>query len=319
MAVLRGNPVQEGLYGSRAARETLRRALAAASWDLVIVQMVRCAWAVDVIRQVAPSLPLLFDAIDAMGLHYAHSLPSFPVLLRPLVAAESRRCRRRERWLASQAALTTAVAPRDLAALGAPAERARVVPVAGRTPAPSSTEEQRDAVLLSGNLGYRPTVAGALWFAREVWPRVRQRSPGARWLLAGARPSGSILKLARLPGVEVHGDVEDMAPYFAQACIAIAPMSTGSGVPMKVLEAWAAGVPVMAREWAAAGLLGSEGLVVAEQPDEWIEMVVTLLDSEQRRRELARRGADAWQRWYAPQRVADEIRAAIAAAVSETS
>jgi glycosyltransferase involved in cell wall biosynthesis len=318
VAPVRGCPVQEGLYATTAARSAVRRALAEGPWQVAVVQMVRSAWAAEILLREAPGIPILFDAIDAMGLHFQHSLGDYPLWLRPLVRLEAARCRRREQWLVARASLTTAVAGRDLKALGCPPARSRVVPVAGREIARSvpETRSQPPIVLLSGNLGYRPTVRGALWFAREVWPRLRRAVPGVRWVLAGARPPRVMRRLAELDGVEVHGDVDDLGPFLARASVAIAPMSTGSGVPMKVLEAWAAGLPVVAAPWAAAGLQESskEGLLQAETADEWLSAITRLLTEPSLAEQVAGQGRSIWDRWYRPERVHEQVQEAIVAA-----
>ena len=87
----RGWPVQEGLFAVPAARGALDRALVRGPWDLVVVQMVRCGWAADVLASAVPELPMLFDAIDSMALHFRRGRRHFPTLLGPLVAAEARR------------------------------------------------------------------------------------------------------------------------------------------------------------------------------------------------------------------------------------
>ncbi len=315
-AVLAGRPLQEGLFAVAAARAALGRALAAARWDLVVVQMVRSAWALAEIDRLAPGRPILFDAVDAMGLHFAVAAPGFAPLLRPGLGIEARRCRRREGELAARAVMTTAVARRDLAALAIPPGRARLVPVAAARVAAAPRCDGPPTVLLSGNLGYRPTVAAARFFAREVWPAVRAAVPSARWVLAGARPPATVRALARLPGVEVHADPDDLAPFLARSTVAVAPMASGSGVPMKVLEAWAAGVPVVAHPRAAAGLeLGREEAVVgADSGAEWVHAVVTLLTDAARARVLGAAGQARWRLVYHPDRVRDAIRGAVAEA-----
>jgi len=321
-AAIGGMPLQEGLYRSAAARRALRRALADGPWDVVVVQMLRCGWAAAEVALAAPGTPLLFDAIDAMGLHFRRAAGAWPALLRPVVRNEAARCERREAWLVRQAAVVTAVSERDLAALAVPAEAARVVPVAARAePAAGSGREALagpPTVLLSGNLGYRPTVLAALWFAREVWPGLRRRVADARWVLAGARPAARVCRLGRLEGVEVHGDVPDLGPYLARATVAIAPMASGSGVPMKVLEAWAAGLPVVADPWAAAGLdsASTRALETAHEPGEWVERLAHLLTDPSAAGELAARGRAAWERTYSPERVGEAIRAAVARAAA---
>jgi glycosyltransferase involved in cell wall biosynthesis len=313
-ALVGGRPLQEGLYAARSARRALSRAVREHRPEVAVVQMVRCGWALEQLGREAPGLPVVFDAIDAMGLHFGRAAELAPAGLRPLLRVEAGRCRRRERALAGRAALSIAVSARDLEALGAP--QGRVVPVSGRAVGAQAGGGPEPCVLLSGNLGYRPTVRGALWFADEVWPGIAASLPGARWVLAGARPAAAVHRLGRLPGVEVHGDVDDLAPFFTAATVAIAPMASGSGVPMKVLEAWAAGLPVVAHPWTAAGLAADaqDAVAVADGAEAWQRAVTGLLRDPQAAARLGERGREAWHRSYHPERVDEALRAALAAA-----
>jgi hypothetical protein len=305
---LSGRPFQEGLYDTAASRSAVRGAVESFRPEVLVAQMVRCAWAVDAARTVDPTLPVVFDAIDSMALHFGRRAAAAPWHLRTMLRIEAARCRRREASLASTACRSVAVAARDVAALGD--GRGIAIPVAGR-PAPDGVaRSEAPTVALTGNLGYRPTVAAAEGFAERVWPRVLQSRPDARWILAGARPHRRVLALADRPGIEVLGEVPHLGEVLATAWVAIAPMSTGSGVPMKVLEAWAAGVPVVVHPWAAEGLCeGAEDAVCrAESPDEWAERITTLLDDADARRDLVDRGRKVWQRHYSPDAVRASVR-----------
>ena len=315
-ATVLGLPMQEGLYGSGIARRAVSDALGNWQPDVVVVQMVRCAWAAEAVWNRAPALPVVFDSIDAMGLHFDRAAQAASPLPAMAYRAEARRCRRRERGLVTRARLTVAVSERDLTALAVPAGRGRVIPVAGRHTVRSESPPRKKTVLMSGNLGYRPTVLGAEWFAREVWPSLKQRMPEAQWVLAGARPARAVRRLADLPGVEVHADVPDLEPYLQSARVAIAPMSSGSGVPMKVLEALAAGLPVVAHPWAAEGIADQGGEAVAAPADAagWVDVLERLLTDSRGARDLGERGHALWQRVYHPERVAEQIRQVIAEA-----
>jgi glycosyltransferase involved in cell wall biosynthesis len=317
-AALTGLPLQEGLHDCGEARRAVSAALRSEQPDVVIIQMLRCGWAAALVREVAPTARVVFDAIDAMGLHFERSSRAAPPWLAVPLAMEAARSRRREHQLTAAARLTTAVASRDLTALSIEPNRGRVVPVAGRTVSSPSGPASEPVVLLSGNLGYRPTVAGALLFAREVWPGVRARVPDARWVLAGARPARAVRRLARGDGVELHADVPDLSAFLASARVAVAPMSTGSGVPMKVLEAMAAGVPVVANPWAASGLAdeAAAAVAVADEPAVWIETLSTLLSDWESAAELGDRGRAAWRDLYHPEVIAEQVRSVIVQAAT---
>lgn len=315
-AVLAGRPAQEGLYASAAGKKLVADAVRHWQPDVAVVQMVRCGWAADAIRGANPGLPVIFDAIDCMALHYQRAAASAGGLTRPAYRWEAERCRRRETELVAGSAVSTAVSGRDLRALGAGA-RGVVVAVAGGADVtladPLSAEPM---VLLSGNLGYRPTVRAALWFADRVWPRLHYRAPSAKLVLAGARPVAAVQRLASMPGIEVFGDVDDLGTFLARSRVAIAPMASGSGVPIKILEALAAGIPVVADPWSAGGLEDPSAVIVAESEDEWVEKLSLLLDDPHSARLQAARGTEVWRAHYAPERVAAQIRGAVDAAVS---
>ncbi|MEE4271253.1 MAG: glycosyltransferase [Thermoanaerobaculales bacterium] len=308
-------PVQEGIYDTRAARRRLRELIDTLQPDAVVVQMVRCGWAADVAAAVSPAPKLIFDAIDCMSLHFGRAAPAAPLAMRPLYRMEARRCRQREGELVRRSSATAAVSRRDLEALGA-GSRGRLVTVAcGAEVSEAAGGALEPVILLSGNLGYAPTVRAAVRFAREVWPAVRRAVPAARWVVAGARPAAAVRSLAALPGVEVHGDVADLAPYLRRAAVAVAPMASGSGVPIKILEALAAGVPVVADPWSAAGLEDPTAVVVAGDSAAWVTALQQLLSDPEAALEQASRGRRVWREAYHPEVVRQQIRDLVVAAV----
>ena len=86
---------------------------------------------------------------------------------------------------------------------------------------------------------------------------------------------------------------------------------------MKVLEAWAAGVPVIAHPWTAAGLdeKDLDGLVAASSREEWIDALVTVLTDDRYADELGRLGRAVWTDRYHPSVVAEKVRQAVQTAV----
>ena len=117
-------------------------------------------------------------------------------------------------------------------------------------------------IVFAGVMDYPPNADAATFFARHIWSTIREVHPDARFTIVGARPARIALRLARIPGIEVTGYVPDVRPYLAAATVSIAPLATARGVQNKILEAMAAGVPVLTTPDVAKGLPdGAEPLV----------------------------------------------------------
>lgn len=154
--------------------------------------------------------------------------------------------------------------------------------------APSAVPE----VVFTGVFGYRPNEHGARWLIDHVWPRVRRSQPHAHLMLVGRGPSASLRNRARRAGVEVTGTVPDVRPYLWRAAIAVAPLETAHGVQNKVLEAVAAGLPVVATSAVYDGLPEAvrPACRVAPTAEMFAEAIAELLTaSAETRRELASR------------------------------
>jgi sugar transferase (PEP-CTERM/EpsH1 system associated) len=123
------------------------------------------------------------------------------------------------------------------------------------TVAGEAAAEPTDVVFV-GSMNYHANIDAAVWMAQEVWPEVRRRNPALRLCLVGCDPAPEVRALGALEGVVVTGTVGDLRPYYGRALAAVAPLRSGSGTRLKILEAMAAGVAVVSTA------LGAEGLEV---------------------------------------------------------
>ena len=139
----------------------------------------------------------------------------------------------------------------------------------------------RDRLLFIGYFQHRPNVDAMLWFAREVLPLVHARNPAVRLDVVGAAAPPDVQALAQDPRIRVHGFVPDLGSHYESAALSISPVRMGSGVRVKLLEAFAAGVPVVCTRVAAEGLDVRDGdqLALADEPQEFADRVLALLDA----------------------------------------
>lgn len=150
-----------------------------------------------------------------------------------------------------------------------------------------------------GSMNYHANIEGVLYFVSEVWPLVKNRYPDLVLTIVGSSPSPEILQLAEDGAVEVTGTVDDVRPYYVNAFAAIVPLLTGGGTRLKILEAMAAGVPVVTTALGREGLAtrDSEHLLTVDGAQEWASAFGQLHDSTLRTA-MTTRARDLVQRKY---------------------
>jgi sugar transferase (PEP-CTERM/EpsH1 system associated) len=109
------------------------------------------------------------------------------------------------------------------------------------------------SLLFVGSMDFYPNIDAVMWFVRDIWPGISQRHPELQFVIAGRKPSREVRKLAS-DRVVVTGTVDDVLPLYASAVAAVVPLRFGSGTRLKILEAMAAGVPVVSTHSGAEGI-----------------------------------------------------------------
>ena len=150
---------------------------------------------------------------------------------------------------------------------------------------------QAHKLVFVGLMNYSANVEAATSFTQRIWPLLRQRFPDLELWIVGASPTSAVLQLGNVEGVTVTGTVPDVRPYYRDALAAIVPLRTGGGTRLKILEAMAAGVPVVSTPLGAEGLsvTPGENILMAEPDDAetWLRHLEHLKESEPGRRTLS--------------------------------
>jgi glycosyltransferase involved in cell wall biosynthesis len=205
---------------------------------------------------------------------------------------------RYERHAMSQVDAIVVFTERDRQALAALAGGAPLVRIPLGVAIPAAPLDPCGApaptVLFVGNFIHRPNVDAALWLMRSIFPLVSRERPDARLILVGPNPPNQVRALAGQT-MTVTGGVASVFPFLNDATVVVAPLRTGGGMRVKVLEALAAGKALVASPLAVAGLdvCDGEQLVLAERDHEFASAIVSLLDNAAARRRLAQ-SARTW-------------------------
>jgi glycosyltransferase involved in cell wall biosynthesis len=226
---------------------------------------------------------------------------------RAIVAAEASRVRAYEGSILPRFDVVFAVSQRDreaLLGLGAPPP----VPLLPNVPAPSLLDRppldpRPEPVLLHlGTLSWPPNLVGVLRFLHEGFPALRRRVPAARLVVAGSgAPAALRAAVARTPGAELRDTVEDDEALYRIARCFVDVSLGGAGTRVKILNALARGVPVVATRDAAEGLELDGAALVGDDARSVADLVEPLLDDDEAWRRLREAGRATIRARYVPE------------------
>jgi glycosyltransferase involved in cell wall biosynthesis len=157
-------------------------------------------------------------------------------------------------------------------------------------------------VLFVANMGYSPNDDAARWLLTCIWPRLRRSiALPLRLVLVGSDPSASLVRLGRQRDVLVTGAVDDVAPFYRDARLAVIPIRAGGGTRIKLLEAAARGVPIVSTTLGAEGTTFRNGheLLLADNAEAFAHACAGLLRRPAFARRLAARARRRVEQDYA--------------------
>jgi sugar transferase (PEP-CTERM/EpsH1 system associated) len=255
-------------------------------------------------------VPLVWDSVDCIThLFYQAAARSQKKASRWLTRFELGRTRAFERYLIGQfdrVLVTSQVDQQALLSLASsvsPPPSISVLPngvdLSYFTPDGSISREEA-ALVVSGKMSYHANVTMVLVLVNEILPLVWARKPEVKLWIVGKDPSNQIKNLARDPAITVTGSIDDIRPYLRAATIAVAPIQYGAGIQNKVLEAMACGTPVICTSQAVSALEARPGqdLLAADQPAEFAETILALLDDREQQHKFGAAGRQYVERHH---------------------
>ena len=167
--------------------------------------------------------------------------------------------------------------------------------------------QKRIKVLWVGGFHWFPNAEGAVWFAKECWPLLKDHLDQLEFHFIGSNPPNELLELHDNHTFFVHGFVEDITSFWQEADIFIVPLRSGGGIRIKIIEALNAGIPVVST------LKGCEGvpyepnidLVIADDPGSFSYSILRIAKDPYYREFLGRNGQNLIRRYFTVDAMSD--------------
>jgi glycosyltransferase involved in cell wall biosynthesis len=155
-------------------------------------------------------------------------------------------------------------------------------------------------ILFIGGMHWPPNADGVEWFTHQVLPLIRARVRGTRFTAVGKLPPRSLQAQVLAGDIHLPGYVANLEPYWSRSGVFVVPLRAGGGMRVKILDAWACGVPVVSTTVGAEGLAYSPGynLLLADSAQEFAQAVVQVLTDRALAERLAQGGRATLKNHY---------------------
>ena len=284
-----GVPYLAGKWDSKKLRRTLRKELVASPVDVVYIDHLGMARYLPDIKAERPFCRTVLDQHNVESDFFKQFAAEKTGPKKIVAQAEYALARRFEERTLREVDAVVAISSEDakhFKALGG--VDAHVVPVVLTFVRKARPHPGKPHFCYVGSLRWKPNVLGLDWFCQKVWPLVRKRVPDATFEIAGVglKPDASgklpVPDAWQAPGIETVGFLEDLEPLYARSLGMLAPITGGSGVRLKLLEGFRAGMPVVTTPDGAFGLPLEDGreALISSDPEGFAERVERLVKDE---------------------------------------
>ena len=153
-------------------------------------------------------------------------------------------------------------------------------------------------ILFLGGMHWPPNADGVVWFSKDILPLIHRELPQARFIAVGKNPP-NILKHSG-ENVIAPGYVENTDEYFSSSRMFVVPLRAGGGMRVKILEAWARGIPVVSTTIGAEGITHNPGMdiLIADTPEEFARAVSQVLIDDDLAKRLSQCGRETLENHY---------------------
>jgi sugar transferase (PEP-CTERM/EpsH1 system associated) len=316
--VLRSTPYDVNWLRSGAVARHLRDLVARESFDCVHVDTIGLVQYLPALRDV-PVVLNHHNVESQMAFRRAEREPGW--MAKRYLAGDAAKLARLERSVCPRAAVNLVVSELDAERLREVAPDARTAVVANGVDVDyfrrsGGIEPDPRHLVFAGGMGWYPNREAMLWFVREIWPALVADDPTYRATIIGRGAPPEVRTAAADARIEVPGFVDDVRPYIERAGIYVCPIRDGGGTRLKILDALAMGIPLVATGLAVEGLAMSEDVhfLRAETPEQYVAQIRRLCADPELRAQLGSAGRAHVERRFSWDAIGNALDAAYTSA-----
>ncbi len=282
--LFKGYPIQIFPFFSRNMENQIRQLVQTDKFDIIQIELIRMAHFKNSFRDI----PVVIDLVDCLGLNMKRRFEKENILRRIAFYFEWKRMERYERKIVSTNGKYLVVSKAEKNAFDNN-KKIEVLPIGIEIIDNSVFSKNQNKIVFTGNMAYFPNNLAVKYFVKNIFPLIKNQNSLAEFHIVGANPSKKICKMHNGKDIFVHGFVENMFDQIKSACVSVAPLTTGTGVQIKVLEAMASGTPVVATSFAVQGIEceSEKHLFVRDDPQSFSQAVIDLMKNEKKREKIS--------------------------------
>jgi polysaccharide biosynthesis protein PslH len=276
LSLLTLKPLQVAYYESKKFQKRLDELLLEQQFDILHVYMLRMAHYIENLDYFK-----ILSLIDSMSLNISRRVKSESGLKKIIFKYEYFLIKNYEINMVDKFDKSLVVSNIDKDFIGK--KNIKVLPV-GVDILKCTKSKELNKIVFTGNMGYFPNQNAVVWFVDNCFESIKKEIPSVSLVIVGKNPPKFIQDYHDDNNIFIKGFVESMVDEICSASISIAPMQSGSGMQIKILEAMSLGLPVVATELGRGDIMAidKKSILIANTADQFSNACIELLNNKKK-------------------------------------
>ena len=176
------------------------------------------------------------------------------------------------------------------------------------------------SLIFAGGMSWYPNADAMVHLCSDIYPLIKKEIPEIKCNIIGSHPPGRLLSLAKLDeSIKIHGYVNDVREYLAEAGVYVVPIRVGGGTRLKILDAMAAGKAVVSTSVGCEGLkvTPDENILIGDTPESFARQVVRLINDNDLKKKLEVNGRKLVEEEYSWAKIGRQLNDVYKSVVSQ--